>query len=49
MIRDRSDRLIELSSLEIPEQEFGKLSTISNLWEMMYEIGSDIVRNAGGD
>lgn len=49
MIRNGSDRLIELSSLEISPQELLKLSTVSNLWETMYEIGSDIVRNAGGD
>lgn len=49
MIRDGSDRLIELSSLEISPQELLKLSTVSNLWEMMYEIGCYIVRDQGGD
>lgn len=49
MIRNGSDRLIELSSLEISPQELLKLRKVGEFWETMYEIGSDIVRNAGGD
>lgn len=49
LIRGYSPRVIEVSSLEIFPQELLKLSMISNLWEMMYEIGCYIVRDQGGD